>query len=538
MTDMRLLTAAEMRGLETAAIASGEATGPDMMEQAGAGVVQAVLSRWPELRDGPRRAVVLCGPGNNGGDGYVIARLLAQQYWDVSVFGMGEGDAMPPDAVANRRRWEDIGEVAPLEQASADGADLIVDAVFGTGLSRGFAPPDRVGGLFHNLFADGFWGHGRELAPYVVAVDVPSGLDADSGKVLWTDSQWCGDIAAHLTVTFQQPKLGHVLADGPAQCGDLEVVDIGLKDRSQGIPLARLPDPLLAEPSLLKGVLEAHKFDHGHALVLTGGMGRTGAARLAARGALRIGAGLVSLGAPGSAMMECAAQISGLMLRRCGDADGLRAALEDDRINALCIGPGFGIGETQIAIVQTALEIAANRGARLSVVLDADALSNFSGQPDEIVPHLADVGVITPHGGEFARVFPDLAARMAERATHGPAYSKVDAAREAAERAQCVVVFKGADTVIAGPDGEVAVHAAAYGRAAPWLATAGSGDVLAGIITGLLARGFEPFLAAQAGVFLHVEAARSFGPGLVAEDLPDLLPKVLRRIEIDADLKK
>ncbi len=528
---MNLLSATEMRDLEAAAIASGHTTGLEMMERAGAGVVDAVLSRWPELNNGPRRAVILCGPGNNGGDGYVIARLLAQRYWDVRVFGMGACDDMPPDAAANRRRWEGIGAVAPLEIASDEGADLVVDAIFGTGLSRGFAPPDRVGALFHGLFADGFWGHGKEHLPYVVAVDVPSGLDADSGKILWTDSQWCGDIAAHLTVTFHQPKLGHVLADGPGQCGALEVVDIGLTDRSKGLPLVRLPDPILAEPSLSKTVMDAHKFDHGHALILTGGLGRTGAARLAAQGALRIGAGLVSLGAPGAAMMECAAQITGLMLRRCEGADGLRDALEDDRINALCVGPGFGIGDAQVAVVQTALDIAANRGRKVSVVLDADALSNFSGRADDLVLRLADAAVITPHGGEFARIFPDLAARLAERATHGPAFSKVDAAREAAGRAQCVVVLKGADTVVAGPDGKVAVHAAAYGRAAPWLATAGSGDVLAGFITGLLARGFEPFWAAQAGVYLHVEAARGFGPGLIAEDLPDQLPVVLRQIE-------
>ncbi len=525
---MDLLTAQKMRNIETAAIAKGQVSGLELMERAGRGVVNAVLARWPELDGEPHRAVVLCGPGNNGGDGYVIARHLAERGWSVAVFGMAQGSDMPPDAAVNRDLWERMGDVAPLAEVDAAGADLIVDAIFGTGLSRGYAPPDRVGELFHSLFADGVWGHGTELSPYVVAVDIPSGLDADSGRVLWSDSNWCGDIGAHLTVTFHRPKLGHILAEGPFYCGALEVVDIGLSDDGRGVPQARLPDPLLAEPSLTKGAGESHKFQHGHVHVLTGGMGRTGAARLAARAALRVGAGLVTLDAPGSAMMECAANLTSIMLRRCDDAVGLRAHLEDDRINALCVGPGLGTTEAQRDLVRAALDLAGNRGARLSVVLDADALTCFVGRAAELLQILPNAHVITPHGGEFARIFPDLAEKLSARAVSGPSFSKLDAAVEAAERAGCVVVFKGADTVIAAPDGRVCVHAAAYGRAAPWLATAGSGDVLAGLITGLLARGFDPFCASQTAVHLHVDAALHFGPGLIAEDLPDLIPAVLR----------
>lgn len=525
---MKLLTAAEMQNLEREAIASGRVTGPGMMERAGQGVVEAALTRWPELRDGPRRAVILCGPGNNGGDGYVIARLLHGQMWDVAVHGMGAAERMPADAGENRRKWEALGVVHPLETVEAEGADLIVDALFGTGLTRAFEPPDQLGALFHGLFADG----PTDLAmpPRVVAVDLPSGLDADSGRVLWSENQWCGEIAAHLTVTFHQPKLGHMLADGPGCCGELVVVDIGLKDRSQGVVAARLPDPLLAEPSLSKNAAGAHKFHHGHAVVLTGGMGRTGAARLAARAALRIGAGLVTLAAPGAAMMECASQVSSLMLRRCDGAKDLLEVLEDRRINALCMGPGLGAGQDRRDLVRAAL-----RSGRhgLSVVLDADALSCFEGAEEDLVADLPSAAVITPHGGEFARVFPDIAERLGARATTGPAFSKLDAARAAALRAGCVVVFKGADTVIAAPDGQVAIHAAAYERAAPWLATAGSGDVLAGLITGLLARGFGAFQAAQSAVVLHAGAARAFGPGLIAEDLPDMIPQVLRDLGID-----
>ncbi|MEJ6388015.1 NAD(P)H-hydrate dehydratase [Gymnodinialimonas ulvae] len=526
---MRVLTAQQMRDIECDAITSGRHSGLDLMERAGAGVVERVLARWPDLAVVPHRAVVLCGPGNNGGDGYVIARLLSERGWEVDVHGMGRVETMPPDAAESRRRWEAIGPVAPLDSVAGEGADLIVDAIFGTGLSRGFAPLDQVGALFHGLFADGFWGHGQEVAPHVVAVDIPSGLDADSGKVLWVDAQWCGDVAAHLTVTFHQPKLGHVLADGPFYCGALEVVDIGLADRSCGVPLARLPDPMQAEPNLGKGH-GAHKFDHGHALVVTGGMGRTGAARLAARAALRVGAGLVTLAAPGPAIMECAAQITSLMLRRCDGAEGLTETLGDRRMRAICLGPGLGTGAETRALVHAALRVGADVGRGLSVVLDADALSCFAGAEAEVMPELRSCAVITPHGGEFARLFPDLAERLVARVKTGPAFSKLDATVAAAQRAGCVVVLKGPDTVIASPDGRTCIHAAAYDRAAPWLATAGSGDVLAGIITGLLARGLDPFWAAQAGVYLHVEAARLFGLGLIAEDLPDLLPEVLRRI--------
>ena len=267
---------------------------------------------------------------------------------------------------------------------------------------------------------------------------------------------------------------------------------------------------------------DEHKFSHGHALVLTGGAGKTGAGRLAARGALRIGAGLVTLGVPPSAQMEVACQITALMLTRVDGADGLAAVLEDPRINALCLGPGLGQDRAR-----DLLPVALSDQNR-NVVLDADALSAFAGHPDDLFALLHKNCVLTPHGGEFARLFPDLAEKLKSPAEKGPAYSKVDATRDAAARAGCTVLFKGADTVIASPDGVCSVHAAVRDRAAPWLATAGAGDVLAGFITGLLARGFSPHHAAETAAFLHVECARNFGPGLIAEDLPEQLPAVLR----------
>ncbi|MGR3735564.1 NAD(P)H-hydrate dehydratase [Pseudophaeobacter sp.] len=276
-------------------------------------------------------------------------------------------------------------------------------------------------------------------------------------------------------------------------------------------------------PDLAK--ITGHKFSHGHALVLSGGHGKTGAARLAARGALRIGAGLVTLGSPRSAMLENASQLTAIMLQQIDGAHGVSELLEDARINALCLGPGLGRGMDTQAVVVAALK------EQRATVLDADALTRFERDPQVLFDLLHEGCVITPHGGEFARLFPDLSDKLKAPAEVGPAYSKVDATREASARAGCVVLFKGADTVIAAPDGRCTVNSAHYERSAPWLATAGSGDVLAGFITGLMARGLMPMQAAEIGAWLHVECALEFGPGLIAEDLPEQLPAVFRRLK-------
>ena len=266
-----------------------------------------------------------------------------------------------------------------------------------------------------------------------------------------------------------------------------------------------------------------HKFSHGHALILSGGIASGGAARLAARGALRIGAGVVTLGCPPSAILVNAGHLNAIMLKAIPDATALRDVLHDDRINALCVGPGFGTTPKQAEILVAVLE--RSRGDPRPTVLDADALTLLAADAD-LFAMLHDRCILTPHAGEFARLFPDIAAKLAVAATSGPVYSKVDANRDAAKRAGCVVLFKGSDTVIAAPDGGCSINAACKDRAASWLATAGSGDVLAGFITGLLARGFTPMRAAETAAWLHVECARSFGAGLIAEDLPEALPKV------------
>lgn len=268
---------------------------------------------------------------------------------------------------------------------------------------------------------------------------------------------------------------------------------------------------------------QGHKYQHGHAWVLTGGLGRTGAARLAARSALRLGAGVVTLGAPGSAMLECACQISALMLRKVEGGEDLAEGLQDRRITALCLGPGLGVERAQALLATVLAGPAPFAGA---LVLDADALTALA----PLTRPLPAGCVLTPHEGEFARLFPDLAARLVEPAQRGRASWRYDATLEAAHRAGCVVLLKGQDSVIAAPDGRLAIHRAEGARAVPWLATAGAGDVLAGILTGLLARGVPPFEATCAGVWLHVEAALGFGPGLIAEDLPEALPGVLHRL--------
>ncbi|MDP2083114.1 MAG: NAD(P)H-hydrate dehydratase [Pseudotabrizicola sp.] len=536
-----VLTSAQMRAVEAAAIASGTVTGLELMERAGRGVVEAVFDEWPELRGGagtdeywgqdenhgPRRAVVLCGPGNNGGDGFVVARLLHGLGWEVEVYLYGDPAKLPPDARVNYVRWCGIGEVRALELDAVSAGRpvaLCVDALFGTGLARAVATSvvAAVKALFNAFLGDS----------KVVSVDLPSGLCADSGRVLAGETAGPGlgeVLRPDLTVSFHRAKVGHCLSEGLRQRGRLRVVDIGLDALPSTTETATVPTPTNA----VGKATDAHKYSHGHALILSGPAGRGGAARLAARGALRIGAGVVTVGCAADALAEHASRLDAVMLREVVDARALAAVLEDGRINALCLGPGMGAGAREAALVGVALRAGvARRGEpRRALVLDADALTLIA-RDAALFGALHDRCVLTPHAGEFARLFPDIAARLAAPATTGPAYSKVDATRDAAARAGCTVLFKGPDTVIAGPDGRCAVNSAPYDRTAPWLATAGSGDVLAGFISGLLARGFAPFDAACTGAWLHVECARSFGPGLIAEDLPEALPKVFRALGV------
>ncbi|MBC7735869.1 MAG: NAD(P)H-hydrate dehydratase, partial [Candidatus Saccharibacteria bacterium] len=463
-------------------------------------------------------------PGNNGGDGFVVARLLKEWGWEVEVFLYGTPEGMPPDARVNYERWMGMGEVS---SSMPDGDfDLIVDALFGIGLTRPLE--DKLVVAVDELVERTLLS-GPNSRTKIVAIDVVSGICADSGRRLGKTAPYF----AHLTVTFHRAKLGHYQGDLMNAPWALRLVDIGLVEAEGAVELTRAPGRRLGKK------LWGHKFGYGHALILSGPSGHGGAARMTARGALRIGAGLVTLGCSPDALAENATRLDAIMLKVVADGAGLLAVLADTRINVVCLGPGLGVDARGAELVRGALEAPSpshpspkREGRHLdrrAVVLDADALTLLA-RDRGLFGMLHDRCVLTPHGGEFARLFPDIAALLDAPATKGPAYSKVDATREAAARAGCTVLFKGPDTVIASPDGTCAINSAAYDRAAPWLATAGSGDVLAGFITGLLARGFAPQQAAETGAWLHVECARSFGPGLIAEDLPEELPKVFRAL--------
>ncbi|MDQ0391147.1 NAD(P)H-hydrate dehydratase [Labrys monachus] len=481
--DVALLTPAEMGEADRQTMASGIA-GPVLMEAAGRAVAEAVWSRWPK-----RPVAVLCGPGNNGGDGFVAARHLAAAGWPVRLALLGTRAALSGDAAHHAALWQ--GDIEPFVPEFLDGAGVVVDGIFGAGLVR--PVEGAAAGMIEALKA-------RKIP--VCAIDVPSGLDGGTGEVRGAAAP------AEVTVTFFRKKPGHLLFPGRALCGMVILADIGI---SAAVLRGIAPKTFENGPALWIGgypwpALEGHKYQRGHALVL-GGEDMTGAARLVARGALRAGAGLVTLAAPEPVWPIYAAALTSVIVRRFDGVAEFEALLSDTRKNAIAIGPGAGV--TQATRHCAAAALATGR----PVVLDADALTAFAQTPDALFEAVAGPCVLTPHDGEFARLF----------GLHG---DKLHRARRAAEVSNAVVVLKGPDTVIAAPDGRAAINA----NAPPELATGGSGDVLTGFTVGLLAQGLDAFHAAAAAVWLHGEAAAAAGPGLIAEDLPDLLPPVLRRL--------
>lgn len=491
-----LLMPSEMAEADRLTIADGR-SGAALMARAGAAVAQAAREIYP----GARRIAVLAGPGNNGGDAYVVARLLRESGCDVQLFALGDPDSLSADALVAAGAWG--GGTLALDGLDPGEADLIIDGLFGAGLAR------PVEGTAAAAIA-----RVNAAATKVLAIDLPSGVSGASGKALGTA------VSADLTVTFFRRKPGHLLEPGRSLCGRTIVADIGIEP---GV-LDRIgPQTFANEPALWMGDVASpahagHKYDRGHAVVFSGGPSRTGAARLAAMAALRGGAGLVTLFAPASAMLVNAMHLTAVMLKRCTDADDLAALLDDARFNAFVLGPGFGNDETARSFATAIL----GQGRRL--VLDADAISAFQETPDTLFAAAGNGGdgqgapepllVLTPHDGEFKRLFPDIAADGSQ--------SKLDRARAAARRSGAIVILKGRDTVIAAPDGRAAINA----NGTPWLATAGTGDVLAGIVAAQLAQGMPSFEAACAGVWMHGRAAELFGPGLISEDLPAMLPKV------------
>lgn len=484
-----LLTTEEMGRADALAVESGVA-GRTLMENAGRAVADAICARF-----GACETVVLCGPGNNGGDGFVVARILEERGWPVTVALFGAREALKGDAAGAASLW--TGRTVPLSEACTRDAGLVVDALFGAGLTR---PLDGVPAALARASHD-------SAAPHV-AIDIPSGIDGSTGQAPGTAFR------AAVTVTFFRAKPGHFLLPGRTACAELVVEDIGIPASVLGAigPLAAHNSPACWADAFPRPAEDGHKYSRGHAVVVSGPSGKTGAARLAARGALRGGAGLVTVASPPAAVAENAAHLTAIMLAEIDGPPGLAAFLKDDRRNALLIGPGAGVGWSTRALTLAALR----QGP--AAVLDADALTSFADEPALLWQAVRAPAVITPHDGEFARLFPEIAESGTD---------KLARSRAAAAQSGTVVVLKGADTVIAAPDGRAVINA----NAPATLATAGTGDVLAGMILAQLAQRVPAFEAAAIGVWLHGEAATAFGPGLIAEDLPEMLPEVFEDLE-------
>ncbi|MDB6177000.1 NAD(P)H-hydrate dehydratase [Paracoccus sp. Z330] len=522
-----ILTSAQMRAIESDAIGSGAVTGLALMEQAGAAAAALIQQATPS----PKDVIVLCGPGNNGGDGYVVARHLHDAGWSVRVLGM---DNTPgADAAHMKDMWLKRGQIRPLSDAQLmcePPANIYVDAIFGTGLTR------KVAGDLHRILLR-LGGRNDDAERYsgrIYAIDCISGLDLDSGQMPgWSSEHMQHAPRANMTVAFHRPKPGHLLRPGCLLTGDLQIVDIGLPETkgtvSPAPPLQAIwPQfpfsrsqvrPAIAQ-RLAKSPLD-HKFRHGHALVIAGGAEHAGAARLAARAALRIGAGLVTICPPSQAMPEHNTTPDALMRHPVDDTQELQDLLADPRITAICIGPGCGIARA------TAL-LPAILAAGRPCLLDADALTALS-RDRSLFARLHEKCVMTPHEGEFSRLFPNIAAKQGRGPTDQltPTPSRIDMLRMAAHQSNAVTLLKGPDTVIAAPTGACYIHTALD---VPWLATAGSGDTLAGIATGLLARSLPATDAAALAALIHASAARKFGPGLIADDLPEQIPAILQML--------
>jgi ADP-dependent NAD(P)H-hydrate dehydratase / NAD(P)H-hydrate epimerase len=489
---IELLTNDEMAQADRRTIAAGT-PGTVLMERAGAAVAAAVQRRHPP----GSRVAVIAGPGNNGGDGFVAARHLAAAGMRVRVCLVGARDRLKGDAAWAAAGWN--GEVTSTPDVS--GAHVIIDALFGAGLDR----PIRGAALaaVEAINAAG--------CP-VIAVDLASGINGTTGAVMGAA------VKAFESITFFRKKSGHLLLPGRIYCGPVRVADIGIK---AAVLAAINPMTFENRPPLWRALfpvpdIAGHKYGRGHAVVVSGGASHTGAARLAAMAALRGGAGLVTIASPRDALAVNAAAELAVMVRPVDDAPELEVMLADRRFNAVAIGPGAGVGAATREMVLAVL------GGERAAVIDADGLTSFAqdGIRDALFAALAANGraVLTPHAGEFHRLFGGALG-----ATDQPGGgAKTELARAAARKSGAVVVFKGPDTVIAAPDGRAAINA----NAPPWLATAGTGDVLAGLICGLLAQGMPPFEAACAGVWVHGEAADAAGPGMISEDLAPRVAQV------------
>ncbi len=473
-----VLTVSQMYEADSITIKSG-VSGADLMFHAGEAVAKALGGAL----SGVGKVLVLCGPGNNGGDGFVAAKILHDQGFDVKLFSLIPREAIRGDALVHAGQWQ--GDLfIDLKKKDFENADVIVDALFGAGLSR---PLEGRVAQFSQ------WAKSKPT----ISVDIPSGLSGDTGQVM-------GDhvFTATRTVTFFRKKPGHLLYPGKKICGEVSVVDIGIgQDCLKKIaPNIAENNPCLWMDKIPQYSFNKHKYSFGHSLVFGGIM--TGAARLSSLAALRVGSGLVSVLCSEKDQLVYALTSPSLIVRTIESGTDIISdiddVLSDKRINSLLIGPGGGRGDELKRTVQKLLNLKSR-----SIVLDADAISVFETCRDELINAIHKNVVLTPHEGEFKKIFPDLRQ------------SKIENAAKAAKSSGGIIVLKGADTVIASPDGRIVINTNAPG----YLARGGAGDVLAGIITGLLAQGLEPFEAACAGVWIHGEAASHAGAGMIADDL-------------------
>jgi ADP-dependent NAD(P)H-hydrate dehydratase / NAD(P)H-hydrate epimerase len=492
MPALELLTPAEMGEADRRTIAGGT-PGYALMLNAGAAVAEAA---WDMAEEG--RVLVVAGPGNNGGDGFVAAELLRREGRDVRVALLGERSALKDDAA--RAAADYSGALETIGAATDLSADLIIDALFGAGLARPLG--GEAARVVEALNASG--------TP-VLAIDLPSGIDGRTGAVQGVA------IRATRTVSFFRLKPGHLLLPGRLHCGRTELAQIGIPDSVlDAIHPATFHNlPSLWGTQMRPPRAEDHKYSRGHAFVVSGPMSATGAARLAAMAALRAGAGAVTVASPPDALLVNAAHLTAIMVRAFDGAEALGTLLSDPRPKSVAVGPANGVGES------TRRNVAAALASDAAVVLDADALTSFTASAGDLFARIKGRTrpvVMTPHQGEFGRLFPQF----------DPS-SRLDSARAAARESGACVVLKGYDTVIAAPDGRAAIN----DNAPADLATAGSGDVLTGIVAGLLAQGLEGFDAACAGVWIHGAAGAAVGRGLIAEDLPAAIPGVLRSLERD-----
>jgi hydroxyethylthiazole kinase-like uncharacterized protein yjeF len=491
---MEVLTTAEMERADQLTIAAGT-PGFALMLSAGQAVAAAAMDL---VEEGP--VVVVAGRGNNGGDGFVAAAELAARGREVSVILLCERDSLQGDAASAARGWK--YPVLPFNPQAIGRPALIIDALFGAGLNRPVKgePHDMIEAINAN-------------DAQVLSIDLPSGINGDTGAVMGVA------VRATETVTFFRRKPGHLLLPGRIFCGRVRLADIGIDPRVleeirprtfENIPqFWRNPFPVPR--------IDGHKYARGHAVVVSGDLAATGAARMSARGALRAGAGLVTVASPADALAVNATALTAVMVRPIDTAVEFAELWTDRRLNTCVIGPGAGVGGRTRDFVLSALS------AKRNLVLDADALTSFADAPDHLFEAIKASNdpqvVLTPHEGEFPRLFSDISNKH-------PGRSKLERVRAAAERSGAVVLLKGPDTAVASPDGRTTI---AY-NAPPWLATAGAGDVLAGMIAGMLAQGVAAFEAASIAVWMHGEAAREAGPGLIAEDLPEVLPAVFRHL--------